>query len=60
MGDRELQKYEVFFRDPMSDHRWSYFFQAESFAHAEEQAYDCDTDGGQIIRIDLDYPNEWQ
>lgn len=52
---RPLQKYEVIFRDPMSGDRWSYFFQAENFAHAEEQAYDTDMAGGQVIQIVLDF-----
>jgi hypothetical protein len=51
----ELEKYEVFFRDPLTNDHWSYFFQAESFAHAEEQAWDAEDSGGQIIRIERDY-----
>ena len=53
-----LQTYVVLFRDPMSDHRHSMEFQAEDFAHAEEQAHDAEP-GEQIISMELVFENEW-
>lgn len=53
-----MEKYEVkcINRGKMIE-RWSMFFQAESFAHAEEQANDGDylAESDEIVEISKDY-----
>lgn len=52
-----LQKYEVLLRHRRDASRWSLMFEAENFAHAEEQAQDClrEEPEYEIIRIEKDY-----
>ena len=52
-----LDRYEVFLRDTKSDHRWSYFFYADDFAHAEEQVKPYVITDSEIICITKDYAN---
>jgi hypothetical protein len=49
-----VEKYECILRDKVSGNRWSMTFQAEDFAHAEEQCKDATT-GDEIITITKDY-----
>ena len=54
----KLERYEVALRH-FEGTRWSLMFDAESFAHAEEQAIDYQrtvaSEGYSIIRIERDY-----
>lgn len=56
MADRDLEQYEVFLRTT-DGYRWTMLFQAESFAHAEEQAIDAlkEDPGNEIISIERDW-----
>jgi len=53
-----LEKYEVFIKgkDKMIQ-SWTLFFEAENFAHAEEQAQDYLDDNDEIVKITKDYKN---
>ena len=56
MERTELERYEVTFLDVHTGNKWSAFYMAESYGHAEEQA--CDGAGAEpdpIIMITKDY-----
>jgi hypothetical protein len=58
---RPLHRYEVVLLDDDTKNRWTMTFQAEDFAHAEEQAVDTiESNGGsdEIISINKDYGSD--
>ena len=50
-----METYEVTFRDSENGNRWFLMFQADNFAHAEEQAIDANETNDEIVKIDKDY-----
>lgn len=60
-----MDKYEVVIRDRRHGNKWSMYFSADDFGHAEEQAIDTLESGNtnlkewyefdEIIRIDKEY-----
>jgi len=52
-----MEKYEVKIRHVRDGSRWSMFFDADDFGHAEEQANDHIDDDDEVIVIEKDYEN---